>query len=87
MIKFIDFSAKHVLYQFAMLSFAVSTFVESKQILYISLIFAYGFLLAWEIALGGIITIDTVVWSVLFISVNLYKIYKLKDLNTELSES
>ena len=74
----IKFARKNIIFQMAMICFLVSALSKSNYIINSALICAYLFLLTWEYSIQKFITIDFMIWSVVFISVYLYKIYKLK---------
>ena len=75
MIKFVR---KNMLFQIAMICFSVSSISLNDYVINLTLVFAYLFLISWEYSLQKFITIDFLIWSIIFILIHLNKIYKLK---------
>ena len=78
MIKFVR---KNMLFQIAMICFLISSISFNDYIINLFLVLAYLFLTGWEYSLQKFVTIDFLIWSIIFILIHLYKIYKLKSNN------
>ena len=80
--SFISLTPKNIYFQLAMISFFTTYFLENDKIhFYSGLILAYTFLFIWEYSITKTITIDVIIWNLLFIGVNIYKIIKIMKLN------
>ena len=73
----ISYRPKSILYQVAMFSFLIPYIIRDEKVLHISLIIAFLLLFIWEYNLiktikNGKITIDSILWTILFVGINMY---------------
>ena len=67
---------KSILYQCAMISFLIVTLTKNMIVLRLGLISAYTFLILWEYKLTKKVTIDVLIWTLIFISLQLYFLHE-----------
>tara|TARA_B100000676_G_C17255293_1_gene425451 strand:- start:51 stop:290 length:240 start_codon:yes stop_codon:yes gene_type:complete len=75
----ISTQVKNIFYQLSMISFLAVTFAKTKFHLHLFLIIAYSLLMIWEYSLNKSITIDALFWALLFIGINIYRIYESSE--------
>lgn len=78
----ISLTTKNIYFQLAMMAFLSTYFLGKDKInIYIGLILAYTFLFIWEYSLTQTVTIDALLWNLLFIGINVYKIIEIINSN------
>jgi hypothetical protein len=72
----IKFKPKNLIFQFAMFCFLLVSLTRSDFNRNVLLILAYLSLLLWEYSLTGFVTIDLVIWNIVFIVIHLRNIHE-----------